>query len=125
MCINTVIFHLFPFLFFLTCVYSAVSILCFTSYIFFLDVCRLFLIIGPAVDCSHLCSWVGWLGVRESEDQWVRSTTDELDSCDPYLGDQTLVVSGGVWANQDSAVLPEHCVTTPALHYTLARRNVL
>lgn len=55
----------------------------------------------------------------------VRNTTDEVDSCDPYLGDQTLLVRG-VWANPDSAAVPPgHRVTTPALHYTLARRKVL
>lgn len=57
---------------------------------------------------------------------WVRNTTDEVDSCDPYLGDQTLLVRG-VWANPDSpaAVPPGHRVTTPALHYTCRRFFVL
>lgn len=36
--------------------------------------------------------WVGLGGDRESEIHWVRNTTDEVDSCNPYLGDQTLLV---------------------------------
>lgn len=64
--------------------------------------------------------WWPWFGVTDSR-RLYWNTKDEVDS---YLGDQILLV-GGVWTNHDSAVSPEHCVTTLAMHYTLARWNVL